>query len=620
MCKKICTLGKRIFLMKLFIVNVNDCLSLSQYEPFFYEHISKKQIAMIDEISDTCELSSSCDRILAEINQHPFTIEEGAVFVFIPRTFSRNLKIQDYEVYNDINAYMNLHLRLNDSFKIYTFYVDRTDKWEASDAIYNRLQEVSDNLTTKNAYLNQFIPDLSTDSSAELNYKLFLQEKISALSDFTRNFFELVLSPMPDIVKDSIVFQNGINEFVSNCKGHLAKINHIYAPIVRDDVSEDIEDMLKVIYFIKELTNDDITLHNVPDYKNFPSPNYTHVKRLLSTYRCRLSKWYHEGNPISQKGTFIPYSLIPRVSSEGAFNSEINRIVAEQLKALRVDNCIKLNLVHEVFKKLDTIVSEAKEKLQIFAYNQSKDLFDPNNFRKGNPEEFVLSDPPAEDELAEKNQLEALNHYSHHNLPTFADENRLAQDLEILNDEIHRIIDRLKVYKIKSFLITLGISFLSVVVFYFWAQNSIFTKENSWPIFLGYLAVVLSLFFTSYAIVKRKYLRQIAQILLDCKHMVENYLDEFKKIAQEFEHNSIELQKLYCLRMVLDQKTEARKNYHETVSRYSWHKLKVAEILKNLSFFDYFINDAQPYVENSVTIDSYDHDAEHTEFYQLKVF
>ena len=70
----------------------------------------------------------------------------------------------------------------------------------------------------------------------------------------------------------------------------------------------------------------------------------------------------------------------------------------------------------------------------------------------------------------------------------------------------------------------------------------------------------------------------------------------------------------------LDEKAAARKKYHESTRKYDWHKMKVQQILRNLAFFQSFIGNAVPYDENTVTLDIFDHDAEHTEFYHLKVF
>ena len=574
-----------------------------------------------DEIKDTCRLGDTCDDIMAYINQHPTTIENGAVFIFIPRDFSCNLKPQDYELYNDINAYMNLCCRLDKAFKVFTFYIDRTDRLEKNDKVYNQLAKINEDISTKEPRLAPYFPDLSIDSDTTESYKSIIKSRISSLNPYTQAFFEQVLKTMPDIDDETYLKkQNGINAFISACKEELSNVEHMYASIVRDDVAEDIEDMLRVVHYIKSLTDDKISSENIPDYKTFSTPDYDGIKRLLATYRRRLEKWRGEGNPISSIGTFRRYSFFNNASTSAGFSNQVDNLTFEKLKEINFENCRSMSVVQGVFDKLDSIVADAKETLEIFAYNQSKELYNPNNYNESEEEEFILSDPAVEDEIAEKKQLEAMNKYSHHSLPGYSKENELEQELEIINSQVEQIFERLKAYRLKSFFITLGVCLASVAGFYLWSQYSIFSKEHSWPIFAVYMAVVLLLFTSSYFIVKRIYIRQINALLLESKLKVAEYLKDFKELALEFEKNLLESRKYYCLKKSLDEKAAARRKYQEDMSRYAWHQSKVDETLTNLTFFEYFIGDAVPYDENPVTIKSYDHDAEHTEFYHLTVF
>lgn len=605
--------------MKIFIVNVNNCLNLAQYEPFFYEHMYKKQLTILDEIKDTCELDYVSDQIRSRDNQYSFAVDEGVIFVFIPRVFSKPLRVQDYELFNDINAYMCLTRKLSGKYKVVTFYVDKTGALQGSDAVYNQLEKVNDSVSLIDKKLEQYFPLLDTENTSHTDYREYIREKIENLADCTKSFFDVMLQEMPEMSGKANDFKNGINYFISVCKKHLSEVKHMYAHIVRDDVTEEIETKLKIVYYIKSLTEENISLKKMPEYKSFEEPDYEEIKSLLSTYRTRLSLWYDSPCPISQTGTYTEWTFDQKTKASADYNREVDAIINDQLKELKTENVGKKSVVDAVFEKLNDIVTAAQTKLEAFGIQQAKEIHNPSNYRKEEETEFDRSVPSIEDELEEQKQLENLNKHTVHNLPMFADENRLVQDLEIINNQITQIFNRLNVYKIKSFLITLAVGFFVVGGFYLWTQKSVFAKEHTWHIFLGYLAVTLIGFALSYFIVKRKYIRQISALLLESKKLVEQYIHAYKEIAEEFEMNLEESRKYYCLRKKLNQKEKARDDYNHDMDRYLWHMKKVDEILRNFSFFEHYIEGVLPRKEE-VVFDSFEHDAEHTEFYQIKFF
>lgn len=606
--------------MKLFIVNVNDCLELSQYEPFFYEHIYKNQIALLNGIKDTYELNETYNQILSQINQHPFSFKESAVFIFIPRNFSAPLEARDYELYNDINVYLHLSSKLPKNFSVYTFYIDKTDALESSDAVYNTIRLVNEEFTADSDELKAHLLNIPKELPESGNYKEFLLNKIKLISSNTHKFYESVLNHVPDLPEDSSHFKNGINLYIGECKARLSNINHLYSTIIRNDISKDIEAKLRVVYYIKSLTEDDITLKNIPAFDSFNGVDYEHIKRLLVTYRTRLSLWYHDKNSISKKGVCTRHRFMSKTNADSDFNGEISKLISTQLQSIAIESRGDIDVINGIFKKLKFISATAREKLDAFAYKESKELFDPTNYSTDSQEEFDLSEPAFSDEAEEKRMLETMNQHSPNTLPKFSDENKLAQDLGIINRQINSILDKLNLYKIGSFLISLVLGVLSVAGLYMGAQYSIFIKEHTWHIFGFYCLVVALCFGIGYFTVKRRYIRHINKLLIECKDKVQKYLENFQKIAKEFEENLQAAANYKCLKKKLCEKKAARKEYQDKVSRYSWHMMKVDQIIKNLDFFSHFIKDAQPYEETHITLDSFEHDAEHTEFYQVKVF
>lgn len=605
--------------MKIFIVNVNNCLNLAQYEPFFYEHINKKQLTMLDEIKDTCDLNIAYEQIFSQINQQQIAVDEGVIFVFIPRNLTKQLRVQDYELFNDINAYVCLVEKLSKKFKVVTFYVDKTGALQANDYVYNLLTSLNENMEFEDSRLEKYFPLLDGVDTNFADYREYIGERIENLAPVTKGFFSDVLREMPELKKTETEFQNGVNYFISVCKRRLAMVSHMYAHIVRDDVSEEIEAKLKVVYYVKSLTAEGISKDKLPEYEAFNGPDYEEIKALLATYRVRLSRWYDAPCPISPIGKYTEWAFEQKTKANLEYNREVDQIINEQLKDIKLENVGKKSLVDAVFEKLGDIVSAAHSRLELFAIQQSNEIHNPHYYREGAEQEFDLREPTINDELEEKKQLERLNKHSIHNLPLFAEENRLVQDLEIINNQILQIFDRLQAYKLKSFIFTLVFGMVVLGGLYLWTQVSVFMQEHTWYVFFGYLAIALVGYASSYVIVKKKYIKQISALLLESKELVEKYVEAYKEIAKEFEDNLEESRRYFCLKKTLEQKEAARREYNDEMTRYLWHMKKVDSILTNFSYFEYFMQGVPPRKEN-VVFDSFKHDAEHTEFYQIKFF
>lgn len=604
--------------MKTFIVNLNDCLERSQYEPFFYEHICADQLVLLDDPKDTCNLELTYQQVSEHINRRPFSFKKAAIFICIGRDFSKPLQAQDYELYNDINIYKHLRCRLSRNIQIYTLYVDRTGALQHNDDVYNRLRSASDTIEAPEECMSPFCLSLHP-ATKKGDYREYLRQQIESISPQMQEFYREVLSTMPELPDEDTAYQSGINHFVGECKKRLSGVNHLYAHIVRDDISLEIEEKLRVVYYLKALTDPAITPDNIPDYDHHPAPDYNHIRRLLATYRTRLSRWRGERCPIEKIAECKRYHFNSKIRVDEGFCSDVEILVNDQLQALHLDNIESIDVTEKVFEELDVIVNSAKEKLELFAYTQAQEIFDTTCYRAEVDSKFDLSVPPTEDELEERRQLEKLNHHSPHHLPGFSDENRLEQELEIKSSLIAQIFEKLKVYTKLSFLLTLLVGVLVIAGLYLWAQYSVFVKEHTWAIFGGYILVATVAFLLSYPLVRRHYRRQISALLQECKDLVKQYLDEFKLIAKEFEQNLIAAREYYCLKKRLDEKDTARREYDEAMIRYAWHIKTVDDILKNMNFFDHFINNAQPYDEDPATPEPFEHDAVHSQFYQLKL-
>ena len=608
--------------MNIFIVNVNECLSYSQYEPFFYEHINKGDVKLLDGISDTCELDRTYNQILAHINRHPFSLKEAVVFIFIPRDFSKPLRPQDYELYNKINIYMNLVRKLRGSFRFVAFYVDKTDKMESNDATYGLLKNVNHSLRSDRPELDRYFLSNAEIPDNPGDFKTFLRERMSCLIPPMREFYEYMLQFVSDLPEGSKTeYLNLVNRYIDEARSKMSVIDQMYQAVYSDDISVDIRAKIKIVYYIKSLIPEEVTIDKIPDYSGFVFDDYDHVRRLISTYIKRLKLWYLEHKSISQKGSCMRKGFTMSTSSAANYKEEMDDIIDNELKTMKIKKMARVDLVDSIFDKLNVIISRAHDALEVFAAKESSELFNPLNYRDIGMCEFDLDEGVSlEDKREEADILERMNNFTPFTLPGYSQENRLEQELEAINAKINRILDRLSVYKKRAFLVALLISVVSVAGLYIGAQYSVFLKENTWWVCGLYMLLVAAGFSVAYITVRKRYLKDIEFLLSECKDKVSSYLGAFQKVAQEFEDNLIAAGDYACLKDFLEKKRVARAVYQENKRKHTWHMMKINQILTNFRFFDGFVKNALPYDENPVTMKSCDHDPEHTEFYQMKVF
>ena len=610
--------------MKIFIVNVRNCLTLSQYEPFFYEHMYKGNLLLLDELADTNQLDITREQLIAYVNQHPFSFKEAAVFIFIPRDFAMPLSPRDYELYNDMNTYMHLVRCLPENFRFYNFYIDKTDELERNDAIYKRLDKVNSSLRTDDPELEDYFLRLPQIPAQGGDFKEFLCSVTAQMGAGARSFYELMLDHVADVQGDGVMFQNALNNYIGETRKALDKIKHVYAQAYRDDVSRDIRAKLEVVYYLKKLAAERPTLATFPAFEDFnlSEQDYKQIRHTLATYRKRLQTRSNDMTPASKTAT-CPVKQFQMKSDTAPFRNQIKQLVDGELARLGTSGGSE-NLVDSVFAKLGELVRRAQELLDAFGKEQSKALVDPKSYSEfAEPERFDCSEDLSEEERQEEAKLLQemnANMGAESVIPGFAAENRLEQTLEQINARVNEILEKKRAYNFGAFFVTLLVSLLFVGALYLGAQISVFVKEHSLWIFLLYLLVAGGSFLLGYVTCNVNYNRQISQLLEECKNQVKDYLSGFQNMADLFVSNVQKAGEYYCLKTKLEAKRDAREKYRLSMQKYAWHKEKIGQILKNLKFFDPFVQNAAPLEENPVALEAYDQDPVHTKFYHLKVF
>ena len=609
--------------MKYFIVNVKNCLPMSQYAPFFYEHIYNGDLVILDEIKDTCQLDKTYQQLVSHLNRKPFAYEKSVVLLFIPRKLTEALREQDYELYNDINIYTRLLCNLNSKFKVYTFYVDRTGPMGKNEKVYQQLKAVNESLQAKYPELKPFFLSLEGAESAQNgSYKDFLRNQIEKLCACTRPFYLKMLEEVPEMSGTPAIFQSGLNNFIGQSRGCLSQVKHLYAPVYWQDISKEIEEWFKIIYYIKEMIAQKIEPEEMPDFEKYTFDRYNEVRQLIATYRNRLHKWASANAPIDRKGYANHWEFRKTGNAAAAYHDKVNKLINEEVEKIDAGKNDDEAAVEKIFSQFHKIIADAKGDLQDFGATQSACLLDPNNYQKTGENEFDREGLDWEDKQQETALLEKMNNPTGDaaKIPDFSAENKLEQDLDNCLHYIRQIVQNLEDYKPRFFIGAFLVALLSVFGIYIGAQYSIFLRENSWWIMLAYLGVTGLIFGISYLTVRRKYRKEIESQIADCKIQVTHFLSGYKALATSFEQNTIAAGQYNCLRRELEAKQACREEYKLQMQMYAWHKMKVEQILRDMGFFDGFVGDTQPLEESNAPTISLTHDPEHAEFYLMKVF
>lgn len=613
-------IGAKGFIMKYFIVNVNNCLMMSQYAPFFYEHIYNGDLVMLDDIEDTCQLDRTYQQLVSHLNRNPFAYKKSVIMLFIRRDLNEPLQAQHYELYNDINTYTHLLRNLSNDFKVYTIYVDRTSSLGKNDAVYQQLKAVNQSLQANCPELmSHFLSLECTDADREGSYKSFLRNRISRLCECTREFYLQMLNNVSDTQGSPAAFQNGLNHYIGEARKCLSEVNHISAPVYWLNLAQQTQQWIKLIYYIKD------TIHNKQepmDYTKYTFDRFDEVRRLIATYRKRLSAWTVAAPPIPEQGSCYHREFRKSGNAAAEYHNKINTRIDEEIKKIGGDKSFDKTSVEKIFDQLHRIMAEAKGDLQDFGKKQSDLLLDPDNYQKVGENEFDLKQDSWEDRQAEEKALEKLNKPfgAQAQTPDFSAENLLEQELDVCNNYIQQVIRNLDDYKMKYFIWPLLFALVAVAGIYCGSQYSIFIKENSWWIFGAYLAAVGVVFSTAYFTVRHRYNKEIEKQIKACKDKVTDFMNGYKEMATAFEANTLAAGQYNCLKQELEEKRAAREAYRIQKQQYAWHKMRVEQILRDLTFFDGFVGNASPCEESNVTFDSFAHDPEHTEFYLMKVF
>ena len=76
-----------------------------------------------------------------------------------------------------------------------------------------------------------------------------------------------------------------------------------------------------------------------------------------------------------------------------------------------------------------------------------------------------------------------------------------------------------------------------------------------------------------------------------------------------------------CLIDSLERKQAIEEQREKDYSKYNWHKRKVREILDNFNHFNDYVMGISPIKEEkNISPAEFEHDEEHSDFYQVKIF
>lgn len=596
--------------MKVCLVNVRNCINYSQYGPFFFEHIRKNECVIYNAAEGMEDLNGLYEFLLAEYNRNAFGSKGVKLLFLIPREM-KVLDATDYEFYNDINIYMQIVSKLDIFSEIATIYFDSCDE-RVKGETHRRCHEISSIFYSSDNVFERYLP-MCEGNVCE---KSVLYEKVEKVSTpHFKAFFEKILADIPDEMEERYKCSL-MNIFSSKCAEELPDIIKQYELISPYDIADSITKTIKVIYFIKSLFENE--RGSVNEYEAF-SIEHKKVKEIIATYRKRIERWH--STPFSKNYPSVDnIKCFCGLDNAEEFKFTIDEIVDEQLVKLEIKKNCSVDVAEEVFKKLGSIVEHADDELKKFANKDTEIFLD----EKKSYSEISANDI-SRDKIDQKNRqkelLNALNKYAPIKIAGVTEQIKLEQRLENISKKIENLLLCKKAYTKKAFLLTFAFAVLGVIALYFMAQVSVFVKDNGFAVYVIYSAIISVGFGIMYIVMSNYYKKQIFLLLKASKQEVKDYLEDYKVIAEEFEKNLNNIAEYICYKDFLD-KVESIESLRESdIKKYEWHKRKVNEILSNLRHFNDYIFGTSPVEEGQeIDLTDFNHDAEHTEFYQMKIF
>lgn len=627
--------------MKIFIVDVCNCLELSHFETFFYKNIKNGNISLYGKsVTALSMLEDVHTWLVEEINRNPFQIKDSMVVFYIPRNITKTLPLDRYEAVVKMYISQLISSRLDLRFRFCCVFLDETDHNLRDDAGYEKIKTICEagennlNLRSDDPLLREgFFPSDITQRPQSVKTLENEIEKINdpVLREFYRNIFLNLKNNLFDN-NESYLYHS----FFQSCDSVIKKIRHMTVPHFGGDISEKTEMLIKLIDYVCSFAAENSFIEGVnnPEFEkaitrfistdNYNSyvPDYERIKESIATYRNRLTDWLNNHSKISrQQPERIEKLKYEETNEFKSFESEVDRISIEEIadRVLNPDlrKLKDFHLSDAVFSVLDEILSTATTKLKSFGDKVVKHMTD---FRAKNP--MYETDNPdnlEEEETAEEQQLiSAMNDYITNGLPGFSEELKLRQDLDIIDKKIHYLAKPIEKLKMKAFLLTLCTAVLLIALFYLGAQYTVFMKEYSWAVFGIYCLVCGATFLTSYQLTKSHYLKKLRELIDESKQLISAFLYNYKKRAEEFENNINSAMRFYCYKDYHNKLSETRNEEKRNSDKFLWHKRKIADILSNLRFFDGFTKNISPREEeNPPKLESFDDDAVHNDFYQM---
>lgn len=628
--------------MKLFIVDFLNCLELSHFETFFYKNIKDGNISVYPEsLSSYAQFELIYKWLLEEINRNPFSITEGLVLFYIPRNLTQ--KLDYYDIDNTAKIYIRelISSKLDSRFSFACVFVDQTGKDTNQDKAYQTIKKVCKGFYSEETAIRRGVLSKPRSSIHKVSELLDLISDVqdNTIQDFFTNILENELDSSNQTNKqsDEVI----VEAFFQNCSQAILPIKSMNVAYFGSDISKKTETLLKLISYVcdfaeqpnnKEFDKAVDEFLNTSRYEKY-DPDYDNIRKRIVTYKNRLSSWLETTKNTTSKAEEPVHPLSYHETDDSqSFKHKIESIItedyAEKILNPFLEELDEFDASERVFSVLDKTIENVDKELHAFCDGVVDNIYDFRNdngsFLTEEASGAVYTSEEAE-ELSKA--LDSVNQYAINELPGYSAELKLRQELDNINTQIQYFGKRIKAASPKAFIITLCFAIMTVLVLYFFAQRSVFTKESTWWVFGIYIAICSLSFVISFFLLKLYYKRRVRKLLKECQKKINEFLESYKKRAEEFETNINHSMSCSCVQDKHFKIADQRHTATWTDERFQWHKLKTMSILKNLKHFDGFLAEkpTEPEKETngpkSPSADAeYLHDAAHSEFYQMRIF
>lgn len=595
-----------------YIINISGCIDMAYYRMFFLQQMHENGMTLfnIDEMED---LTDATMQIREDLDRNAFADSQYRVSVCI----SRNITEKTFPNHSDLRYMIQVFQQLInrvDPERVHLFFVDRVLDHITFDSEREKNKTLMDDgyAQEENEYLPVFghfstdVPFVESklsikrmiDSIPNIYTKAFYQDVEAGLIQLLTN--EELLHPdnsqTPEKNNDLLMALK--EEFNKHCNQTIQKMECTFLMLPNNDRHMTQSTIFQLVDYLSSTRND----FSEDEYKKHKNQfTLDRIASHLATFRLRIKRW-KDGS--SDKSLVLNVNRKEKNAHTADFLKDAIQHKQDMLMLFQSE--ITWDSLQNWEKTIETIdydISLAESRL----LNHVAEIVE--NYKDQKSETEPLSDTriyQKKEELQEKRNkiVKKLGEQSEaENNSKFQKELGLRSYLSQNSARVKYLLECMKKYKRRMFLLCAGAALLCVILPYTVLQIYVFASPIRLMIYLGYIGLTATVFGLTYVIARKLFLREISRIIQAMKVQIDCYFVDYEKRITAFE------QKLYD---DIEELSEIEREY-EQIHKWEeekaavgcevqWHRRKISEIENTLVYFQDLIKKAQVLDEIKIEI------------------